>query len=132
MAAFLHHCPFLKSAPKPALRRTGAALLSLADRCPIIAHQISISAADSEDAKLKNSHVSPGTSQLPAGNQRRLFTQSAAQVAMTASKSCPFVISQIGIVKACPEMQEDIKQGWWMRAMSKIADSWRKGQKSYV
>lgn len=132
MAAFLHHCPYLKSAPKPALRRTGAALLSLADRCPIIARQISISAANSMDAKLKVCPVRPETSQLPAGNQRRLFAQSAAQVATSASKRCPFVISQIGMVKASPEVQEDIKQGRWMRVMSRIADRWRKGQKSNV
>lgn len=124
MAAFLHHCPYLKSTPKPALRRTGAALLSLADRCPIIARQIRISTVDSADAKLKVSSVSPGTSQLPADNQRRLFAQSAAQVATSASKSCPFVLSQIGLVKASPEVQEDIKEGGWMRVMSKITDSW--------
>lgn len=123
MAAFLHHCPYFKSTPKPALRRTGAALLSLADRCPIIARQISISAADSVDAKLKVSTVSPGTSQLPAGKQRRPFSQSAAQVATSTSKNCPFVISQIGMVKASPEVQEDIKQGRWIRVMRKIANS---------
>lgn len=115
MAAFLHHCPYLKSAPKPALRRTGAVLLSLADRCPIIARQISVSAADSLEAKLKVSAVSPGTGQLPVGNQRRLFAQSAAQVATAATKSCPFVTSQIGMVQASPEVQEDIKQGKLMR-----------------
>lgn len=115
MAAFLHHCPYLKSAPKQALRRTGAALLSLADRCPIIARQISVSTADSLEAKLKVSSVSPGTSQLPVGNQRRLFAQSAAQVATPATKSCPFVTSQIGMVQASPEVQEDIKQGKLMR-----------------
>lgn len=132
MAAFLHHCPYLKSVPKPALRRTGAALLSLADRCPIIARQISINAADSVDAKLTVSPVSPGTSQLPAGKQRRLFTQTAAQVATSASKSCPFVLSQIGMVKASAEVQEDIKQGRWLRVMGKIANIWRKGQISNV
>lgn len=125
MAAFLHHCPYLKSAPKPALRRTGAALLSLADRCPIIAHQISISTADSVDAKPKVSTVSPATSQLPAAIQRRPFAQNAAQVATSTSKSCPFVISQIGMVKASPEVQEDIKQGRWMGVMSTLVDSWR-------
>lgn len=120
MAAFLHHCPYLKSAPKPALRRTGAALWSLADRCPIIARQVRISAADSVDAKLKVSPDSPGTGQLPADSQRRLFAQSAAQVAKAASKSCPFVLSQIEMVKASPEVQEDIKPGRWMTVMSSI------------
>lgn len=115
MAAFLHHCPYLKSAPKPALRRTGAALLSLADRCPIIARQISVGAADTLEAKLKVSAVSPDTSQLPVGNQSRLFAESAAQVATPVSKSCPFVTSQIGMVQASPEVQEDIKQGRSMR-----------------
>lgn len=132
MAAFLHHCPYLKSAPKPALRRTGAALLSLADRCPIIARQISISAADSVDAKLMVSPVSPGTGQLPAGKQRRLFTQAAAQVATSASKSCPFVLSQIRMVKASAEVQKNINQGRWLRVMGKIANIWRKGQISNV
>lgn len=102
MAAFLQHCPYLKTAPKPALRRTGAALLSLADRCPIIARQISVGAADSLDAKIRVS---------PVGNQRRWLAQSAAQEATVASKSCPFVTSQIGMVQASPEVQEDIKQG---------------------
>lgn len=104
MAAFLHHCPFLKAAPKPALRRTGATLMSLADRCPIIARQISVSGPASLDAKLK-------TKQLATLDQRRLFAQSAAQVAESVSKGCPFVSSQIGMVRASPEVQEDVKEG---------------------
>lgn len=124
MAAFLHHCPYIKSAPKPALRRTGAALLSLADHCPIIAHQISLSAADSLEAKLKVSAVSPGASQLPIGNQRRPLAQSAAQVATTVSKSCPFVTSQIGMVQASPEVQEDIKQGMSMTEGGEDLKTW--------
>lgn len=123
MAAFLHHCPYLKSAPKPALRRTGAALLSLADRCPIIARQISVSAADSLEAKLKVSAVSPGTSQLPVDNQSRLFAQSGAQVATPAPKTCPFVTSQIGMVQASPEVQEDIKQGLMASLLTGLKDS---------
>lgn len=123
MAAFLHHCPYLKSAPKPALWRTGAALLSLADRCPIIARQISVSAADSLEAKLKVSAVSPGTSQLPVDNQSRLFAQSGAQVATPAPKTCPFVTSQIGMVQASPEVQEDIKQGLMASLLTGLKDS---------
>lgn len=123
MAAFLHHCPYLKSAPKPALRRTGAALLSLADRCPIIARQISVSAADSLEAKLKVSAVSPGTSQLPVDNQSRLFAQSGAQVATPAPKTCPFVTSQIGMVQASPQVQEDIKQGLMASLLTGLKDS---------
>lgn len=123
MAAFLHHCPYLKSAPKPALWRTGAALLSLADRCPIIARQISVSAADSLEAKLKVSAVSPGTSQLPVDNQSRLFAQSGAQVATPAPKTCPFVTSQIGMVQASPQVQEDIKQGLMASLLTGLKDS---------
>lgn len=111
MAAFLHHCPYLKSVPKPALRRTGVALLSLADRCPIIARQIGMSGSDSLDAKLSASPVGPKTNQPPSGDQRRPFAQTAAQVAASMSKGCPFVTSQIGVVKASPEVQEDIQQG---------------------
>ncbi|XP_073325789.1 5-aminolevulinate synthase, erythroid-specific, mitochondrial [Pagrus major] len=111
MAAFLHHCPFLKAAPKPALRRTGATLMSLADRCPIIARQISVSGPASLDAKLGISSVTPKTNRLPTVDQRRLFAQSAAQVAESVSKGCPFVSSQIGMVRASPEVQEDVKEG---------------------
>lgn len=104
MAAFLHHCPYLKSVPKQALRRTGAALLSLADQCPIIARQITVSGAGPLDEKLG---VSPTKSTV---DQRRLFAQTATEVAVSASKGCPFVTSQIGMVQASPEVQEDVNQ----------------------
>ncbi|KAG7521235.1 5-aminolevulinate synthase, erythroid-specific, mitochondrial isoform X1 [Solea senegalensis] len=97
MAAFLHHCPFLKSIPKPALRRTGAALLSMADQCPIIARQITVSGPASLNTKLS---VSPTMS-----------AQTATQMAVSASQGCPFVTSQMGLVKASPEVQEDVKEG---------------------
>ncbi|KAI4824376.1 hypothetical protein KUCAC02_012893 [Chaenocephalus aceratus] len=71
MATFLHHCPFLKSANKPALRRTGAALLSLAYQCPIIARQISLSGTDYLEAKLSVSPSKPKP--LLTVEQRRLF-----------------------------------------------------------
>ncbi|KAG7521234.1 5-aminolevulinate synthase, erythroid-specific, mitochondrial isoform X2 [Solea senegalensis] len=96
MAAFLHHCPFLKSIPKPALRRTGAALLSMADQCPIIARQITVSGPASLNTKLS---VSPTMS-----------AQTATQMAVSASQGCPFVTSQMGLVKASPEVQEDVKE----------------------
>lgn len=111
MAAFLHHCPFLKSVPKPALRRTGATLLSLADRCPIIARQIGVSGPASLDEKLSVSPIRSKTNQLISVDQRRLFAQTAAQVAVSVSKDCPFVTSQIGMVQASPEVQEDIQAG---------------------
>lgn len=111
MAAFLHHCPFLKSVPKPDLRRRGANLLSLADRCPIIVRQISVSGPASLDAKLSVSPIRPKTNQLPAVDQRRPLAQTAAQVAVSVSKGCPFVTSQIGMVRASPEVQEDIQEG---------------------
>uniref|UniRef100_A0AAQ4PJ04 5-aminolevulinate synthase n=1 Tax=Gasterosteus aculeatus aculeatus TaxID=481459 RepID=A0AAQ4PJ04_GASAC len=109
MAAFLHHCPFLKSAPKPALRRTGAALLSMADQCPIIVRQISVSATASLEAEANVSHrlKSP---RLPTEVQRRQLAQTATQVAVSVSKGCPFVTSQIGLVRASPEVQEDVRE----------------------
>uniref|UniRef100_A0A3P9Q4Z5 5-aminolevulinate synthase presequence domain-containing protein n=1 Tax=Poecilia reticulata TaxID=8081 RepID=A0A3P9Q4Z5_POERE len=110
MAAFLHHCPFLKSVPHPALRRTGAALLSLADQCPIIARQITVSGTSSLEAKLGSSPTKPN-GQLPTVEQKRKFAQTATQVAVSASKGCPFVSSQIGMVKASPEVQEDVEGG---------------------
>lgn len=111
MAAFLHHCPFLKSVPKPALRRTGAALLNQADQCPIIARQISVSGTASLEAKLSISPTKPKSPRLPTVDQRRLLAQSATQVAVSVSKGCPFVTSQIGLVRASPEVQEDVKEG---------------------
>uniref|UniRef100_A0A3B3W2G5 5-aminolevulinate synthase n=1 Tax=Poecilia latipinna TaxID=48699 RepID=A0A3B3W2G5_9TELE len=110
MAAFLHHCPFLKSVPYPALRRTGAALLSLADQCPIIARQITVSGTSFLEAKLSSSPTKPN-GQLPTVEQKRKFAQTATQVAVSASKGCPFVSSQIGMVKASPEVQEDVEGG---------------------
>lgn len=111
MAAFLHHCPFLRSVPKPALRRTGAALLSLADQCPIIARQISVSGAASLEAKLTSLSAETKSAHPPMVDQKRLFAQSATQVAVSASKGCPFVTSQIGMVQASPEVQEDVQDG---------------------
>ncbi|XP_029912651.1 5-aminolevulinate synthase, erythroid-specific, mitochondrial [Myripristis murdjan] len=106
MAAFLHHCPFLKSAPKPALRRTGAALMTLANQCPIIARQVSVGGLSSLDAKLD---ASPTRRPPVTVNQNRQFAQSATQVAVSVSKGCPFVSSQIGMVRASPEVQEDVQ-----------------------
>ncbi|XP_029974087.1 5-aminolevulinate synthase, erythroid-specific, mitochondrial isoform X2 [Salarias fasciatus] len=111
MAAFLHHCPFLKAAPMPALRRTGAALLSQADRCPVIARQITVSGPASLEKKLSVSPVKSRSLAFPAVDQRQLFAQTATQVAVAASKGCPFVSSQIGMVKASPEVQEDVQNG---------------------
>lgn len=111
MAAFLHHCPFLKSVPKPALRRTGAALLSLADQCPIITRQITVSSQACLEEKLSVSPTKPKSHQLPTVEQKRLLAQTATQVAVSVSKGCPFVTSQIGMVRASPEVQEDVKEG---------------------
>ncbi|XP_034552302.1 5-aminolevulinate synthase, erythroid-specific, mitochondrial isoform X2 [Notolabrus celidotus] len=111
MAAFLHHCPFLKSVPKPALRGTGAALLSLAHQCPIITRQISVSGPGSLKAKLGVSPTKTKNHQLPTEDQRRLFAQTATQVAVLVSKDCPFVTSQLGVVQASPEVQEDVSEG---------------------
>lgn len=106
MAAFLHRCPFLKSAPKAALRRTGTALPWKTHRCPIIARQISVnSVAPSGDGRVG---ISPSK---PKAEQRRLFTQTSPQVDVSVPKGCPFVASRIGMVHASPEVQEDIQKG---------------------
>ncbi|KAM9855882.1 5-aminolevulinate synthase, erythroid-specific, mitochondrial isoform 1-T2 [Aulostomus maculatus] len=123
MAAFLHHCPFLKSATKPALRKTGASLLSLANQCPIIARQISISGTASLEPKLNVSPTSPASSRLPTVEQRRLFAQTAAQVAVSVSKACPFVTSEIGLVQASPEVQEDVEEGRMISLLKGLKDS---------
>lgn len=111
MAAFLHHCPFLKSVTKPTLRGTGASLMSLAYSCPIIARQVSDSGTATLEAKRSISAPNPNTYRLPTVDQRRLFAQTATQVAVSVSKGCPFVTSQIGVVQASPEVQEDVQEG---------------------
>lgn len=111
MAAFLHHCPFLKSAPKPALRRTGASLLSLAEKCPIITRQITVSGPASLDSKLSSPTTTSKHKQLSTVEQKRQFAQTATHVAASMSKACPFVSSQIGVVQASPEVQEDVQDG---------------------
>ncbi|KAI3357313.1 hypothetical protein L3Q82_015761 [Scortum barcoo] len=123
MAAFLHHCPFLKSVPKPALRRTGASLMSLADQCPIIARQISVSGTASLEAKLSVSPTQTKSRPLPTVDQKRLFAQTATQVAVSVSKGCPFVHSQIGMVQATPEVQEDVKEGLMTSLLKGMKDS---------
>uniref|UniRef100_A0A3B4TCK2 5-aminolevulinate synthase n=1 Tax=Seriola dumerili TaxID=41447 RepID=A0A3B4TCK2_SERDU len=110
MAAFLHHCPFLKSVPKPALRRTGAAWLTLADKCPIIARQITVSSPASLNAALTISPTKMKSHRLPTVDQRIMSSQTATQVAVSVSKVCPFVTSQIGMVQASLEVQEDVKE----------------------
>ncbi|XP_040009632.1 5-aminolevulinate synthase, erythroid-specific, mitochondrial isoform X1 [Xiphias gladius] len=123
MAAFLHHCPFLKSVPKPALRRTGAALLSLADQCPIITRQITVGGPASLDAKLSVSPTQVKSHQLPTMDQRMMSTQTASQVAVSVSKGCPFVTSRIGMVRASPEVQEDVKEGLMTSLFKGLKDS---------
>uniref|UniRef100_H2LIU1 5-aminolevulinate synthase n=1 Tax=Oryzias latipes TaxID=8090 RepID=H2LIU1_ORYLA len=112
MAAFLHHCPFLKSAPKPALRRTGASLLSLAEKCPIITRQITVSSPASLDSKLSSHTTRSKSDQVFTVEQKRRFAQTATHVAASMSKACPFVSSQIGVVQASPEVQEDVKDAY--------------------
>ncbi|XP_032378014.1 5-aminolevulinate synthase, erythroid-specific, mitochondrial [Etheostoma spectabile] len=123
MAAFLHHCPFLKSVPKPFLRRTGATLLSLADQCPIITRQISVGGTASLEAKVGVSPIKPKSHQLPTVDQRRLFAQRATQVAVSVSKGCPFVTSEIGIVRASPEVQEDVQDGLMTSLLKGLKDA---------
>ncbi|XP_058500090.1 5-aminolevulinate synthase, erythroid-specific, mitochondrial isoform X2 [Solea solea] len=110
MAAFLHHCPFLKSVPKPALRRTGAALLSMADQCPIIARQITVSGPASLNTKLSVSPTKLKPDHHLTVEQRKMSAQRATQMAVSVSQGCPFVTSQMGLVEASPEVQEDVKE----------------------
>ncbi|XP_049341546.1 5-aminolevulinate synthase, erythroid-specific, mitochondrial [Astyanax mexicanus] len=98
MSAFLHHCPFLKSAPGPALRNVGG-FLGLADQCPIIVRQITVKGDQSKEEK----------GLLPHKEVKRHLAVSAAQVAVSLTKSCPFVTSKIGLVKASPHVQEDVQ-----------------------
>ncbi|XP_037540192.1 5-aminolevulinate synthase, erythroid-specific, mitochondrial [Nematolebias whitei] len=123
MAAFLHHCPFLRSVPKPALRRTGAALLSMADQCPIIARQISVSGTACLEAQLTSSPTKTQSPHRPTVDQKRLFAQTATQVAVSSSKGCPFVTSQIGMIQASPEVQEDVHDGLMTTLLKGFKDS---------
>ncbi|XP_028307658.1 5-aminolevulinate synthase, erythroid-specific, mitochondrial [Gouania willdenowi] len=123
MAAFLHHCPFLKAAPKTYLRRTGGFLLSLADRCPIITRQITVSGPASLENKFNVSPTKSQKNQLPTVEQKKQFAQSATQVAVTASKGCPFVTSQIGMIRASPEVQEDVQDGMMTSIWKDLKDS---------
>ncbi|KAL2103683.1 hypothetical protein ACEWY4_000551 [Coilia grayii] len=102
MSAFLHHCPFLKSASRPFMRSAGTALFSMADRCPIIARNISTMAVQS--TSLSSPEKAPSAVN---GVQKRLMSQAATQVAVSVSKACPFVSSQM-VVKASEEVQEDV------------------------
>ncbi|KAJ8372072.1 hypothetical protein AAFF_G00294860 [Aldrovandia affinis] len=89
MSAFLHHCPFVKSARGAVWRRAGLPLLSLGGQCPIITRQGSTPPAQ----KAKDQGYS--------GLQ-------ALKVPPSQPNSCPFVASQIGVVRASPEVQEDV------------------------
>ncbi|XP_064155675.1 5-aminolevulinate synthase, erythroid-specific, mitochondrial isoform X3 [Anguilla rostrata] len=104
MSALLHHCPFLKSASHQAWRRAVLPLLSLADRCPVIARQ-----------------VSSVTTQRAEDNSDVL----ALNVAPQAS-SCPLFSSQISVVKASPEVQEDV----YPRGAAGTVSSFLKGLRS--
>uniref|UniRef100_A0A3P8XVD1 5-aminolevulinate synthase n=1 Tax=Esox lucius TaxID=8010 RepID=A0A3P8XVD1_ESOLU len=108
MAAFLHHCPFLKSVPKPALRTTGAALLSMADQCPMIVRHMTVCPSVFKERKTTiHSTQSVGPMTLRVDSKRH-FAQSATQVVVSMSRECPFVSKEIGMVKASPEVQEDV------------------------
>lgn len=48
------------------------------------------------------------TGLLPHKEAKRSLAISAAQVAVSMSKDCPFVSSKIGLVKASPQVQEDV------------------------
>ncbi|KAI1897187.1 hypothetical protein AGOR_G00080630 [Albula goreensis] len=88
MSAFLHRCPFLKSVPWTGWRKACLPLLSLADRCPIVTRQ-----ASTPPTQRAAYNGYSGTLPLSEGSQ---------------TTSCPFVSSQINVVKASPEVQEDV------------------------
>lgn len=46
---------------------------------------------------------------LPYKEPKRQLATTATQVAINMSKSCPFVSSKIGLVKASPQVQEDVQ-----------------------
>ncbi|MBN3306660.1 HEM0 protein, partial [Amia calva] len=100
MASFLHHCPFLTTVPRPILRRAGVSLFNLADRCPVILRGLASSAPQQQRAR----------ETTPAGSSpQRSLAQDATQAAVSLSSSCPFVSSQIPVVQASPEVQEDVR-----------------------
>lgn len=86
-------------------------MLSLANQCPIIIRQISVSGPATLEDELNASPTKKKGQQNPTVDQRRLFAQTATQVAVSISKGCPFVTSQIGAIRASPEVQEDIQEG---------------------
>lgn len=45
---------------------------------------------------------------VPHKDVKRSLATSAAQVAESMTKACPFVSSKIGLVKASPHVQEDV------------------------
>lgn len=81
------------------------ALLSTAHRCPVITRQISVS---SIIHPVDHHGTSPAK---PKADQRRLFAHTPPQVDVSATNGCPFVPSCIGMVRASPEVQEDIQEG---------------------
>ncbi|XP_072569097.1 5-aminolevulinate synthase, erythroid-specific, mitochondrial isoform X1 [Paramormyrops kingsleyae] len=99
MSAFLHHCPFLKTVSHSSLRRSGLGLFSLADRCPVVIQQVATNATLVQKPKDSAPHKGP----------QRSLAQAAGQLAVSMAKGCPFVSSQIGVVQARPEVQEDIQ-----------------------
>ncbi|XP_051758057.1 5-aminolevulinate synthase, erythroid-specific, mitochondrial isoform X2 [Ctenopharyngodon idella] len=120
MSAFLHHCPFLKSTPGPSLRNV-AAYLGLADRCPIIVRQISVKASQSFE----------GNGLLPHKEPKRELATTATQVAISMSQSCPFVSSKIGLVKASPQVQEDVQPSLENQGTSGLMSSMFSGLQSH-
>lgn len=98
-------------------------MLSMANQCPIIARQISVSGMATLDANLSVSPTKPKSHPLPTVDQKRQFAQTATQVAVSVSKGCPFVTSQIGMVKASPEVQEDVQEGLMTSLLKGLKDS---------
>ncbi|TRY82341.1 hypothetical protein DNTS_000065, partial [Danionella cerebrum] len=120
MAAFLHHCPFLKSSPGPSVRKVSA-YLGLAERCPIIVRQISVKHVQSTEETGLLTHKEP----------KRQLATTATQVALSMSQSCPFVSSKIGLVKASPQVQEDVQPNLENPGNSDLMNSLFSGLQSY-
>lgn len=98
-------------------------MLSMANQCPIIARQISVSSTATLAANLSISPTKRKSDPLPTVDQKRQFARTATQVAVSVSKGCPFVTSQIGMVKASPEVQEDVQEGLMTSLLKDLNDS---------
>ncbi|XP_028669219.1 5-aminolevulinate synthase, erythroid-specific, mitochondrial-like isoform X1 [Erpetoichthys calabaricus] len=116
MASFLHRCPFLTSMPKPALARAGRSLFNFADHCPIMQSCTMATTTTSQQNGTKTTKAESNTRKF---SLQRVLPQATLPLAAT----CPFVKSNIGIVQARPEVQEDVRSEQSARPMDNIIAS---------